>query len=634
MESLSKSVLSRIFLVCAFLHSSVNLLFSSSPIVDWNNTTEYQTGSLVLVGQDSYIATQTVPANVSPPNTTYWTNLSEAASALNVPVESVPNVTTDTILDSLPGSSPGGSQDNQSSNSPQPLGDWINTIEYATGSLVLVGQNTYIATRTVPANISPPNSTYWTDLNVAANALDIPLESVPNISYETILASLPDSVPDSTYDFTTTYDNLPGGSLFAIPRGSVIPDGLVLKVGGEVFNLYGSPNHSGSTPNGDSVLSNPGLYGFYTESELNASKETSRLEGIEQGKSLVVSSPNLYNLHSDSQLEASIQIAKTEGHGEGVSSVISSPSAYNLVSKESYDQLQQSLEASSYSEFPWVVYDDLSGTNFDSDNWETFWWDGAQPPTLSNGIMALAGSGQLYTPASKNSPEMEAYIQKNLTPGARPTMHSFVEVLQSGVYGLQAKLMIPSGSPVQTGIGMSFAKFNDDGTRYSFEFELAYWDTNNQMLEMEFDYLTSGQQEKFATYRYGEFDTYYEISLVDRDNKKSIYLGDELIFEFNATWVPNFIYFYGFNDQNTPLKPFVTYAKDIKVLVPGTPNPVPTTPYTPDWFFVPNQGWLWTTRATYPYFFDNSSKAWMYFQTGNEKPYFYHYGTKKWMNLE
>ena len=188
-------------------------------------------------------------------------------------------------------------------------------------------------------------------------------------------------------------------------------------------------------------------------------------------------------------------------------------------------------------------------------------------------------------------------------------MNSFVEVLQTGVYGLQAKLMIPSGSPVQTGIGIEFAKFNDNGTRYFFDCELAYWDTNNQMLEMEFDYLTSGQQEKFATYRYGEFDTYYEISLVDREGKKSIYLGDELIFEFNATWVPNFISFYGFNDQSPSLKPFVTYAKDIKVLVPGTPNPVPTTPYTPDWFFVPNQGWMWTTRTTYPYFFDNTSKA-------------------------
>jgi uncharacterized repeat protein (TIGR02543 family) len=59
-----------------------------------------------------------------------------------------------------------------------------------------------------------------------------------------------------------------------------------------------------------------------------------------------------------------------------------------------------------------------------------------------------------------------------------------------------------------------------------------------------------------------------------------------------------------------------------------------TTPYSEGWFYLPNQGWLWTTRATYPYFFDSTSKAWMYFQSGNEKPKFYHYGTKEWMTVE
>ncbi|MFL2938902.1 MAG: hypothetical protein ACJZ7A_07380, partial [Opitutales bacterium] len=59
-----------------------------------------------------------------------------------------------------------------------------------------------------------------------------------------------------------------------------------------------------------------------------------------------------------------------------------------------------------------------------------------------------------------------------------------------------------------------------------------------------------------------------------------------------------------------------------------------TTPYSEGWFYLPNQGWLWTTRTTYPYFFDSTSKAWMYFQSGNEKPKFYHYGTKEWMTVE
>jgi hypothetical protein len=58
------------------------------------------------------------------------------------------------------------------------------------------------------------------------------------------------------------------------------------------------------------------------------------------------------------------------------------------------------------------------------------------------------------------------------------------------------------------------------------------------------------------------------------------------------------------------------------------------TPYTPNWFYIPDQGWMWTQKSTYPYFYDANSSNWMYFQSGHENPRFYHYGTKEWMTLE
>ena len=58
------------------------------------------------------------------------------------------------------------------------------------------------------------------------------------------------------------------------------------------------------------------------------------------------------------------------------------------------------------------------------------------------------------------------------------------------------------------------------------------------------------------------------------------------------------------------------------------------TPYTPDWFYIPDQGWMWSQKGVYPYFFDANSSNWMYFQSGHENPRFYHYGTKEWMTLE
>ena len=222
-----------------------------------------------------------------------------------------------------------------------------------------------------------------------------------------------------------------------------------------------------------------------------------------------------------------------------------------------------------------------------------------------------------------------------MPPGEIPTNHSIAEVKAEGIYGLQAKLMVPNGSAKETGVGMSAVKFYEDGTRYQFEFEIGYWDENNDILSLEFDYRTPGlDQEKVAYYRQGEFDKFYEVSLIHLNGTNFLYFGEELIFEFNATWTPNSFNFFAFNDQDPDWKHFKTYVKDVKVLVPGTPNPVPNTPYTPSWFYLPNQGWLWTNRKSYPYFYDSTSKAWMYFQSGNEKPRFYHYGTKEWITME
>ena len=55
------------------------------------------------------------------------------------------------------------------------------------------------------------------------------------------------------------------------------------------------------------------------------------------------------------------------------------------------------------------------------------------------------------------------------------------------------------------------------------------------------------------------------------------------------------------------------------------------SPYTEGWFFVENRGWLYTNKAIYPYFYDNLTKGWMYFQAGGELPRYYQYDSKKWI---
>ena len=59
-----------------------------------------------------------------------------------------------------------------------------------------------------------------------------------------------------------------------------------------------------------------------------------------------------------------------------------------------------------------------------------------------------------------------------------------------------------------------------------------------------------------------------------------------------------------------------------------------TTPYTNEWFFDEERGWIYTHKSIYPYFFDNSTKGWMYFQAGGDSPRYYHYDTKKWITFD
>ena len=58
------------------------------------------------------------------------------------------------------------------------------------------------------------------------------------------------------------------------------------------------------------------------------------------------------------------------------------------------------------------------------------------------------------------------------------------------------------------------------------------------------------------------------------------------------------------------------------------------TAYTPDWFYIPERGWMWTDKKIFPWFYDKNSSNWMYFQSGKDKPTFYHFGTKEWMTIE
>ena len=72
----------------------------------WDISKSYNLGDLVVEGSSTYIAKQGVPANSPISNTSYWENLATAASTLSKPVDEVPSLDINTILNSIPGAAP------------------------------------------------------------------------------------------------------------------------------------------------------------------------------------------------------------------------------------------------------------------------------------------------------------------------------------------------------------------------------------------------------------------------------------------------------------------------------------------------------------------------------------------------
>lgn len=62
------------------------------------------------------------------------------------------------------------------------------------------------------------------------------------------------------------------------------------------------------------------------------------------------------------------------------------------------------------------------------------------------------------------------------------------------------------------------------------------------------------------------------------------------------------------------------------------------SPYTLEWFYEENLGWVYTNNSIFPYFFKskkaNEPSAWLYFDNGSYPPRFYNYNTEEWFELK
>jgi hypothetical protein len=221
----------------------------------------------------------------------------------------------------------------------------------------------------------------------------------------------------------------------------------------------------------------------------------------------------------------------------------------------------------------WEDYDDFSSGSLDSSKWEVAWFKGGRAPTVVNGALQLGGSGDPNDPASDSLP----YALSLLTLPENGGTHPLAIITDSSVYGLEAEIMLPSGSQYSTGLNFlcyDTSSQEADGSWKQFGPEIEYWSGQNPALE--YQYLDPSTDEVVEVSLPAEFGVYYKASLIQDGAKSLIFIDGEKVAEFEyPDFSPTAYGFFAFNDDEYP---FETYVKNVRVLrrsqTSTDPNPV------------------------------------------------------------
>jgi len=209
----------------------------------------------------------------------------------------------------------------------------------------------------------------------------------------------------------------------------------------------------------------------------------------------------------------------------------------------------------------WEEYDDFSSGSLDSSKWEVAWFKGGRAPTVVNGALQLGGSGDPNDPASDSMPYQLSLLD---IPESMAT-HPFTIITDSSVYGLEAEIMLPSGSQYSTGLNFlcwDTTSQTADGSFKQFGPEIEYW--SGQKPSLDYQYLDPSTDEVVEVSLPAEFGVYYKASLIQDGLKSLIFIDGEKVAEFEyPEFSPNAYGFFAFNDDGLP---FETYVKNVRVL--------------------------------------------------------------------
>ena len=178
-----------------------------------------------------------------------------------------------------------------------------------------------------------------------------------------------------------------------------------------------------------------------------------------------------------------------------------------------------------------------------------------------NGALQLGGSGDPNDPASDSMPYQLSLLD---IPESMAT-HPHAIITDSSVYGLEAELMLPSGSQYSTGLNFlcwDTTSQTADGSFKQFGPEIEYWSGQKPALEYQYPDPSSGEVVEVSLG--AEFGEYYKMSLIQDGSRSLVFIDDQKVADFDyLDFSPNAFGFFAFNDDGHA---FESYVKNVRVL--------------------------------------------------------------------
>jgi len=548
----------------AFLSLAVSLW--SQPVT-WDSSTTYSTGALVIVGTSTYVAEKDVPANNTPPNTTYWKSLEDTASSLSMTADALkalPTTAVSDLLDNLPGAAP----DSNSSSSAVKFQLWGTGKTYEAGALVVHGSNTYLAKKAVPSGNSPPNADYWNDLSKVALRMGVAIEEISKISTEKILQSNP-----LNWDSQLGYVM---GSL-VIHNGNSYIAKLDVPVGQDPT----ASSYWTSLADAAIALAVP------IETIPTLSVETILA-------SLPSQAPNSGNSGSPSSSLSVWDSGKSYREGELV-----------IIQNETY----------------------IAKVTVPA---------GQTPPNSNYWTSLSDAATQLKVPIRMVPSIDTATILASLPNATLASIHYkiYLSSLPESAGTLSGGGAVPNGNPITLSAsprpGYLFKEWNMGSTVSVINpYQFTVSEDLNITAHFEMDL---GDDDADGLTNYQELATYGTAK--DSNDTDSDGFSDSFEVEIGTNPLVSDSQLVNYISENPTKFSLVEKTKYDEAMNSYPAQDTNSTPYTSEWFYLPNRGWMWTNNSTFPYFFDQNTSAWLHFENGNTKPTFYEYKTKQWIQIE